>query len=109
MSDKFGYVYEDPSTANQITGSTPYGTYDSDTQFVTDSLPVIKWIARRLGHPVMQLEFSSGSLYACYEEAVSEFSSLTYSHTNGANRNNDSGIVKINQKYGTFQSNINII
>tara|TARA_B100001250_G_C19786590_1_gene784478 strand:- start:928 stop:2118 length:1191 start_codon:yes stop_codon:yes gene_type:complete len=76
MSDKFGYVYEDPSTANQITGSTPYGTYDSDTQFVTDSLPVIKWIARRLGHPVMQLEFSSGSLYACYEEAVSEYSSL---------------------------------
>ena len=28
-------------------------------------------VARKLGHPVMQLEFNSGSMYACFEEAVS--------------------------------------
>ena len=33
-----------------------------------------KWTARRLGHPVMQLEFNSGSIYAMFEESVSEYS-----------------------------------
>jgi len=71
---KFKFIYEDPTTASQITGSTPYGTYDSDTQFQSESLNVTKYVARKLGHPVMQLEFNSGSIYAMFEEAVSEYS-----------------------------------
>ena len=31
-------------------------------------------VSRRLGHPVMQLEIDSGSMYAMFEEAVSEYS-----------------------------------
>ena len=71
---KFNFIYQDPSTANEVTGATPHGTYDSDTQFQTDSLNTCKYVARKLGHPVMQLEFNSGSIYACFEEAVSEYS-----------------------------------
>jgi hypothetical protein len=71
---KFNYIYEDPTTALQITGSTPYGTYDADTSFQHESLGVCKFVSRRLGHPVMQLEFNSGSIYAMYEEAVNEYS-----------------------------------
>ena len=74
MADKFGYIYEDPSSSSQITGSTPYGIYDTDSEFQTESLQICKFIARRLGHPVMQLEFNSGSIYAMFEEAVSEYS-----------------------------------
>jgi hypothetical protein len=74
MSDKFSYIYEDPTHGGQITGSTPYAIYDSDSEYQTDSLSVCKFVARRLGHPVMQLEFNSGSIYATYEEAVSEYS-----------------------------------
>ena len=71
---KFLFIYEDPSTANEITGATPHGIYDNDTEFQTDSLTTCKYVARKLGHPVMQLEFNSGSMYACFEEAVSEYS-----------------------------------
>ena len=71
---KFNYIYTDPTDKNQVTGSTPYGIYDSDSDFVTDSLNVCKWVARRLGHPVMQLEFDSGSIYAMFEESISEYS-----------------------------------
>jgi len=71
---KADFIYEDPLSGSQVTGSTPYGIYDDDTDFVTDSLNITKWVARRLGHPVMQLEIPSGSIYACYEEAVSEYS-----------------------------------
>jgi hypothetical protein len=71
---KFNFIYEDPTSALQVTGSTPHGIYDTDSEFQTDSLTVCKYVARKLGHPVMQLEFNSGSMYACFEEAVSEYS-----------------------------------
>ena len=71
---KFVYLYEDPTDGLQVTGSTPYGTYDADTAFVSESLNVCKFVARRLGHPVMQLEMNSGSIYAMFEESISEYS-----------------------------------
>ena len=71
---KFLFLYEDPSSASQVTGSTPHGIYDTDSEFQTDSLTTCKYVAQKLGHPVMQLEFNSGSMYACFEEAVSEYS-----------------------------------
>jgi hypothetical protein len=74
MSDKFGYIYTDPTSSLQVTGSTPYGIYDADSDFQDESLQVCKFVSRRLGHPVMQLEFNSGSIYAMFEEAISEYS-----------------------------------
>ena len=57
---------------------------DTDSNFQTEIIPVTKWVARRLGHPIMQLEFNSGSIYACYEEAISEYS-LHINHYNMKN------------------------
>jgi hypothetical protein len=71
---KFNFIYEEPTSTLQVTGSTPHGIYDSDSEFQTDSLNVCKYVASKLGHPVMQLEFNSGSIYACFEESVSEYS-----------------------------------
>jgi hypothetical protein len=71
---KFLFLYSEPTSALQVTGSTPHGIYDTDSEFQTDSLTVCKYVASKLGHPVMQLEFNSGSMYACFEEAVSEYS-----------------------------------
>ena len=74
MADKFSYLYEDPSKPADVVGNTPYGTYDNDTTFQSESFQACKFVARRLGHPIMQLEFNTGSLYATFEEAVSEYS-----------------------------------
>ena len=71
---KFLFLYVEPSAASNVTGATPHGIYDSDTEFQDDSLTTCKYVASKLGHPVMQLEFNSGSIYACFEEAVSEYS-----------------------------------
>ena len=70
---KSDYIYVEPTTVN-ISGSTPYGIYDADKSFVSESVNVCKFVARRLGHPVMQLEFNSSSIYACFEEATSDYS-----------------------------------
>ena len=65
---KFVYLYSDPTlesfsaslaskrrTPATGSGPTPYGTYDDDTSFVSESVNVCKWTAKRLGHPIMQL------------------------------------------------------
>ena len=69
---KLDYAYTDPSSF--VTGQTPYGTYDTDSTFQTDIVSVTKWCAQRLGFPVLQLEIPSGSIYACFEESVNEYS-----------------------------------
>ena len=92
MADKFQYLYEDPTNVTAITGSTPFGIYDGDNAFVSESVKLCKFVSRKLGHPVMQLEFNSGSIYACYEEAVSEYSA----HINNYNIKN-----WMWEKYGT--------
>ena len=69
---KFLFLYTEPST--YTVGQTPHGIYDTDSEFQADSLTTCKYVASKLGHPVMQLEFNSGSMYACFEEAVSEYS-----------------------------------
>ena len=71
---KFNFLYKDPTTTLNVVGETPHGIYDDDTEFQSDSLTICKYVSSKLGHPVMQLEFSSGSIYACFEEAVSEYS-----------------------------------
>jgi len=68
------FIYEEPAASTDVDGATPHGIYDSDTEFQSDSLTTCKYVASKLGHPVMQLEFNSGSIYACFEEAVSEYS-----------------------------------
>jgi len=71
---KFLFLYEDPTNTFDVVGETPHGIYDNDLDFQSDSLTVCKYVAKKLGHPVMQLEFNTGSIYACFEEAVSEYS-----------------------------------
>ena len=79
---KSTYNYVDPTTFTS--GETPYGTYDADSTFQTDIVSVTKWVAKRLGHPVLQLEIPSGSIYACFEESINEYSS----HINNYNIKN---------------------
>ena len=71
---KLDYAYTDPSGSTLVAGQTPYGTYDADSTFQTDIISVTKWCAQRLGFPVLQLEIPSGSIYACFEESVNEYS-----------------------------------
>ncbi len=73
---KLDYVYTDPSTSSftSSTNPTPFGIYDNDLNFISESLQVTKFVARKLGYPIMQVEIGSGSIWACFEEAVSDYS-----------------------------------
>ena len=62
-----------PGSSSFVTGSTPFGIYDTDTSFQTDAPKTADWCAKRLGYPIIDVELTSGSFFACFEEATSEY------------------------------------
>ena len=77
---KFNYIYSDPDMGTSAKGDTPYAIYDNDLSFVSESVQVAKFVARKLGHPVMQIEMNSSSIYACFEESTSDYSLYINQH-----------------------------
>ena len=60
--------------ANFVAGeSTPFGFYDDDLEFQKDAPKVAEYCARKLGFPMMDVELSSGSFFAAFEEAVTSY------------------------------------
>ena len=62
------------STFDSSSGETPFGFYDTDTEFISEIDSFANWAAKKLGYPVVQLELVSGSFYACFEESITEYS-----------------------------------
>lgn len=101
------------------TGSTPFGFYDTDSEFQTDADKVASFCATRLGFPLMDVELQSGSFYACFEEAVTTYGNEVFQYkirenylsmegnSTGSSLNNRliepslSRIVDISRHYGT--------
>lgn len=61
-------------TGSSNTRPTPFGYYDADPTFKTESDKVADWCAKRLGYPIMEVELQDVHFFAAFEEAVSEFS-----------------------------------
>ena len=58
---------------SKITGSTPWGLYDTEVSFATGSIRFADWAAKRLGYPIMSVELQAAQFFACYEEATAEY------------------------------------
>jgi hypothetical protein len=67
-------------TATFSAGMTPFGFYDSDTEFQTDIIKVAKFCGQRLGYPLMDVELQSGSFFACFEEAITTYGNELYAY-----------------------------
>ena len=67
-----------PGSSSFSSGNTPYGFYDSDTEFSGSSNHSVDkfadWAAKRLGYPIVAIEMQDVQFYACYEEAITEYS-----------------------------------
>ncbi len=59
-----------------VTGSTPFGIYDNDAEFVIDADKLNTFARQKLGDPVMETHFEDVQGYACFEEACLEFSAV---------------------------------
>ena len=63
-----------PGSSSFFPGMTPFEIYDNDYHFSTDAPKVALWCVRRLGYPIIDVELIDEQLYACFEEATSEYS-----------------------------------
>ena len=99
-------------------GMTPFGFYDSDTDFQTDAVKVAKFCAQRLGYPLVDVELQSGSFFTAFEEAVTTYGNELYAYkvrqdylslegaSTGSNLNhaliepNMATIVRLSEQYG---------
>lgn len=111
-----------PGSSSFFPGKTPFGWFDNDYDFQVDADSVTKWSALRLGYPLVDIELQDIDFYACFEEAVDEFSSqlnqyrtkenmlnlqgslLTNNLSGKLINNNFSGIINLALDYGTEAS-----
>jgi hypothetical protein len=108
-----------PGSSSFFPGETPFGFYDTDTDFQSDADKVADWCARRLGYPLVDIELQAINLFTCFEEAINEYGSQLYHfqiinnfHTlegtsTGSNLNNNiitpnlGNTVNISEQYGS--------
>ena len=63
-----------PGSGSAVSGNTPFGFYDTDSEFQSEAPKFADWCAQRLGYPLMNVELQDSQFYACLEESVSEYS-----------------------------------
>lgn len=63
----------DDSNILPVSGNTPFGFYDDEIEFQADAPRFAKWVAIRLGYPVMNVELVEINMYAAYEESVNDY------------------------------------
>ena len=105
-------------TSSFAAGQTPFGFYDTQTDFATDANKVADFCARRLGYPLADVELQSGSFFTAFEEAITTYGNELYAYKvrenylslQGSNslveannkiiKPNMAGIVRISEQYG---------
>ncbi len=63
-----------PGSSSFSSGDTPWGLYDSDNEFTSSADKFASWAAKRMGYPITAVELQDSQFYACFEEAVTEYS-----------------------------------
>ena len=63
-----------------VSGNTPFGYYDSDPIFVSDAQKFVRFAARRLGYPIMEIELQDINFYAALEDAVTIYGKELYEY-----------------------------
>lgn len=55
---------------------TPFGFFDSDSDFQIEADAMVTFVKRKLGDDVLSVELTKKQIWACFEEAMCEYGSL---------------------------------
>lgn len=71
-----------PGSSSFASGSglTPYGFFDSDIAFITETDKFANWAAKRLGFPIVDVELQDQNFYAALEEAINDYGIEIYQY-----------------------------
>ena len=116
-------IWPGSSSFALVSNPTPFGFYDTDSDFVIDADKVANFCALRLGYPIENVELQDINFYAAFEEAVTVYGNemfaykqredylsiegANYSFESGANFSqslvtpNMGSIVRLSEQYGS--------
>lgn len=81
MAGQVEIQYYDASVALlPVSGNTPFGFFDNDPEFQTEGQKFVKFAARRLGYPIMEIELQDINFYAAFEDAVAAYGKELYEY-----------------------------
>tara|TARA_R100000030_G_scaffold84847_1_gene68041 strand:- start:523 stop:1794 length:1272 start_codon:yes stop_codon:yes gene_type:complete len=63
-----------------VTSSLPFGVYNNSTAFLSGAAAQVKYVFKKLGGDVIDIELTANNVYAAYEEAVLEYSYIVNMH-----------------------------
>ncbi len=63
-----------------VTGSTPFGYFDNDTQFSSDADKIVNYVTRKMGGSQLTVELEDKDIYSAFEESVLEYSFIVNSY-----------------------------
>lgn len=66
------YIAYDGAPSNP-NGLTPFAFFDSEAAFQADAPKVARFVATKLGYPLMSVELQDIQIYACLEESIIEY------------------------------------
>lgn len=61
---------------SQISNPTPFGVYDAESDFQSDADSMVTFVKRKMGDDVLSVELTRRQIFANFEEAVLEYSSI---------------------------------
>lgn len=112
-------IWPGSSSFSNTTNPTPFGFYDTDTEFQTNADKVATWCAQRLGYPIVDIELQAVNFYTAFEEAITTYAQYIYQYEiienmatlDGSTNENDlnnqyiqpnlGNIIAITEQYGT--------
>ena len=64
------------ATFANTTSPTPFGQFDSDTDFQTDADKMVTFVKRKLGDDILSVELTKKQIWANFEESMFEYGSI---------------------------------
>ena len=71
---------------------TPFGAFDSDTDFQSEADKMVTFVKRKLGDDVLSVELTSKQIWMCFEESVFEYGKYINEYMTKSQLNNLMGM-----------------
>ena len=67
-------------STGDVSSTLPYGIYSDSSDFISGAVDQVAHTYKKLGGDILDIELTTGNVYASYEEAVLEYSYIINSH-----------------------------
>ncbi len=64
------------ATFANTSNPTPFGAFDSDTEFQSDADKMVTFIKRKLGDDILSVELTKKQIFACFEESFFQYGQI---------------------------------